>query len=68
MHLCQLHSVQCVSEQEGTCLTCALELWSGLCSLELDGGVGLCILPGSHSVVERTELRHKAAPLCQEVL
>lgn len=68
MHLCQVHSVQSVSGQEGTCLTCALEQWSGLCSLELGADVGLCILQGCRSGVERTVPRHKAVPLCQEVL
>lgn len=68
MHLCQLHSVQSVSAQEGTCLTCALEQWFGLCTLELDEDVGLCILQGCRSEVEQTGLRHKAVPLCQEVL
>lgn len=68
MHLCRRRSVPSVSEQEGTCLTCALEQWFGLCSLERDEDVGLGTLQGYRSEVEQTGLRHKAVPLCQEVL
>lgn len=68
MHLCRGHSVQSVSEQEGTCLTCALEQCSGRCSLERGAGAGLGTLRGCRSEGERTAPRRKAVPLCQEVL
>jgi len=68
VHLCRLRSVPSASEQEGTCLMCALEQWFGLCSLELGEDVGLCILQGYRSEVEQTGRRRKAVPLCQEVL
>lgn len=69
VHLCRLCLVQSASEQVGTYLACALELWSGLCSLESDeGGARWCTLPGCHSEEEQTVPNHKAVPLCQEVL
>lgn len=68
MHLCRLCLVRSASAQVGTCLTCALELWSGLCSLESGAGGVPCILLGCHSGGAQTGPRHKAVPLCQEVL
>ena len=62
---CPLRSAPNATGREGTGLTCARGQCSGRCILAPGGGEGLCIPRGCRSEGERTELKHKAEPLCQ---